>query len=529
MSSYDPMDALNLDAAAVAQDGLRAAVQALRDIPMEVTAPRESRALMSWLMLDGSPRAERWERKRLTRGMRTSGLLRALEDILDAGRLITCDGCVHKKAKRFSNDHSHRRAVIGSWIAERLSSDKTTVCYAALRDGAEGQGDPSMVLEIGPDAYVCGPASRMLPGFGAKAEAALEDLERNTSFRMGEILAHVESVIGGLSDGSVGAPPNAPVLSAIYDRRADGVSANWRDAFEVEDIDDIVGQRTAVERLANNFKSPYPRHVLAFGPPGCGKSSTVHATISAAMGAATSRLTSTSPVIEVDASTAYQTRALNENTFTGGTVPWQFERNVGRRNHERRIPMISVGALSKAHGGALIISNFDHMPPDMLPPLFNAMDSLRIPSQSLDFDAANPHMTPAERDFLVNGMPADCLVIGICEKNPADGAGDGKAWLAAERRAFAESRFMVIEFQPLEPASILGILERGSRRLGIEAHPAVLGHIARCAAGDARRACSMFLEVAGGAAVREGRVGAMVMPVDAFNLPGFIDQQMRGD
>ena len=38
-----------------------------------------------------------------------------------------------------------------------------------------------------------------------------------------------------------------------------------------EDFDEVIGQERAIKSLISKMSSPYPQHIILYGPPGVGK------------------------------------------------------------------------------------------------------------------------------------------------------------------------------------------------------------------------------------------------------------------
>ena len=49
-----------------------------------------------------------------------------------------------------------------------------------------------------------------------------------------------------------------------------------------ENFDEIVGQERAVRSLISKMSSPYPQHIILYGPPGVGKTSAARLALKAA-------------------------------------------------------------------------------------------------------------------------------------------------------------------------------------------------------------------------------------------------------
>ena len=68
-------------------------------------------------------------------------------------------------------------------------------------------------------------------------------------------------------------------------------------------FDEIVGQERAVRSLMAKLSSPYPQHLLLYGPPGVGKTTAARLVLEAAKKRAVSPFAETAPFVETDGTT----------------------------------------------------------------------------------------------------------------------------------------------------------------------------------------------------------------------------------
>ena len=60
------------------------------------------------------------------------------------------------------------------------------------------------------------------------------------------------------------------------------INKNVMSLLRPENFDEIVGQERAVRSLISKMSSPYPQHIILYGPPGVGKTSAARLALEAA-------------------------------------------------------------------------------------------------------------------------------------------------------------------------------------------------------------------------------------------------------
>ena len=71
-------------------------------------------------------------------------------------------------------------------------------------------------------------------------------------------------------------PENAQTLKrlAILEKKnASGLARSAMEVLRPQKLEEIIGQDRAVKSLLAKMASPYPQHILLYGPPGVGKTS----------------------------------------------------------------------------------------------------------------------------------------------------------------------------------------------------------------------------------------------------------------
>ncbi len=219
-------------------------------------------------------------------------------------------------------------------------------------------------------------------------------------------------------------------------------------------IDEIVGQQRAIKALVAKISSPYPQHVLLYGPPGIGKTSAARLALKVAQSREYSPFTEESNFIEVDGTTLrWDTREIANPLL--GSVHDPIYQGSNRDLAERGIPEPKIGLVTQAHGGILFIDEIGEMDPVLKNKLLKVLEDKRITFESIYYDASNKDIPLYIRKLFEEGAPADFILIGATTRQPE-----------SINPAF-RSRCTEVFFEPLTPADIVTIVNNAVNKLGV--------------------------------------------------------------
>ena len=80
-------------------------------------------------------------------------------------------------------------------------------------------------------------------------------------------------------------------------------SKNIMSFLRPETLDEIVGQERAIKSLISKLSSPYPQHIILYGPPGVGKTTAARIALNAAKNLEFTPFDDKSKFVEVDGTT----------------------------------------------------------------------------------------------------------------------------------------------------------------------------------------------------------------------------------
>ena len=126
------------------------------------------------------------------------------------------------------------------------------------------------------------------------------------------------------------------------------------------DFSEIVGQERAVKSLLAKLSSPYPQHLLLYGPPGVGKTTAARLVLEAACKKPSSPFREDAPFVETDGTTLrWDPRDITNPLL--GSVHDPIYQGAQRTLADSGIPEPKPGLVTEAHGGILFIDEIGEM------------------------------------------------------------------------------------------------------------------------------------------------------------------------
>ena len=258
-------------------------------------------------------------------------------------------------------------------------------------------------------------------------------------------------------------PENAQTLKRLAILEKLNQTSLARSAMEVlrpKRLEEIVGQERAVKALVSKIASPFPQHIMLYGPPGVGKTTAARLALEAAKEMRFSPFGAEAPFIEVNGATLrWDPREVTNPLL--GSVHDPIYQGARRDLADTGIPEPKLGLVTDAHGGVLFIDEIGEMDPLLLNKLLKVLEDKRVEFDSAYYDPHDDNVPQYIKKIFEEGAAADFLLIGATTRDPG------------ELNPALRSRCAEVYFEPLTPVEIQEIITRAADKLGVELEPEI--------------------------------------------------------
>ncbi|EAX47330.1 peptidase S16, lon domain protein [Thermosinus carboxydivorans Nor1] len=231
-----------------------------------------------------------------------------------------------------------------------------------------------------------------------------------------------------------------------------GLTKSVMELVRPASLAEIVGQERAIEALRAKLASPYPQHLIIYGPPGVGKTTAARLVLEEAKKLKFTPFAADAPFIEVDGTTLrWDPRDMTNPLL--GSVHDPIYQGARKDLAETGIPEPKPGLVTDAHGGILFIDEIGEMDPMLQNKLLKVLEDKRVFFDSAYYDPSDPHVPKYVKKLFADGAPADFILIGATTRDPGD------------INPAIRSRCAEIFFEPLTPKHIEEIVYNAARRL----------------------------------------------------------------
>ncbi|WP_428845477.1 Lon family ATP-dependent protease [Azotosporobacter soli] len=287
-------------------------------------------------------------------------------------------------------------------------------------------------------------------------------------------------------------PENPGTLKKLADLEALDQVELTRSAMELvrpASLGEIVGQERAVEALRAKLASPYPQHLILYGPPGVGKTTAARLVLEEAKRLRFTPFAEAAPFIEVDGTTLrWDSRGITNPLL--GSVHDPIYQGARREMADSGIPEPKPGLVTEAHGGILFIDEIGEMDSILQNKLLKVLEDKKVSFDSSYYDPSDPNVPQYVRKLFQDGAPADFILIGATTRD------------AEDINPAIRSRCAEIYFEPLTPQQVQEIVRNAAEKLGVvleDSVPAVISEYTI----EGRKAVNILADAYGLALYRE--------------------------
>jgi ATP-dependent Lon protease len=258
-------------------------------------------------------------------------------------------------------------------------------------------------------------------------------------------------------------------------------------------LDEVVGQDKGIRSLISKLASPFPQHVIIYGPPGVGKTTAARIALQEAAKLASTPFAADAPFVEVDGTTLrWDPRDITNPLL--GSVHDPIYQGARKDLADTAIPEPKLGLVTEAHGGVLFIDEIGELDPVLQNKLLKVLEDKRVQFDSPYYDPDDPNVPKYIKKLFEEGAPADFILVGATTRDPS------------EINPALRSRCAEVFFEPLVPEQVETIIEKAAVRLGVEIEPGVSELIARYTV-EGRKAVNVLVDAFGLLKYQESKLG----------------------
>lgn len=278
-------------------------------------------------------------------------------------------------------------------------------------------------------------------------------------------------------------------LKQLEDKNKIHLTKSIMELLRPENLSEIIGQERAIKALKAKLSSPYPQHLILYGPPGVGKTTAARLVLQEACTQPHTPFNADAPFVETDGITLrYDPRGIANPLL--GSVHDPIYQGARRDLADSGIPEPKPGLVTDAHGGILFIDEIGELDDTLQNELLKVLEDKRAYFDSAYFEPNDPNVPEYIKKLFTEGAPADFVLIGATTRdsyylNPA-----------------LRSRCAEIYFEPLTPKHIETIVLNAAHKLNAKLDDEVAQIISEYTI-EGRKAINILADAYSNALVRQ--------------------------
>ncbi|MCR3761143.1 Lon family ATP-dependent protease [Clostridium felsineum] len=246
---------------------------------------------------------------------------------------------------------------------------------------------------------------------------------------------------------------------------------------------EIVGQERAIKALVSKLASPYPQHIILYGPPGVGKTTAARIALEEVKKLKYTPFKKDANFVEVDGATLrWDPREITNPLL--GSVHDPIYQGSKRDLAETGVPEPKSGLVTDAHGGVLFIDEIGELDVMLQNKMLKVLEDKKVEFSSSYYDPDDENVPKYIKYFFEKGAPADFVLIGATTKEPS------------EINSALRSRCTEVYFEPLSSSDIMDIIDNAAEKLNVTLEAGVKELISQYTI-QGRRAINILADVYG--------------------------------
>lgn len=278
-------------------------------------------------------------------------------------------------------------------------------------------------------------------------------------------------------------------LKQLEDKNKIHLTKSIMELLRPENLSEIIGQERAIKALKAKLSSPYPQHLILYGPPGVGKTTAARLVLQEACTQPHTPFNADAPFVETDGTTLrYDPRGIANPLL--GSVHDPIYQGARRDLADSGIPEPKPGLVTDAHGGILFIDEIGELDDTLQNELLKVLEDKRAYFDSAYFEPNDPNVPEYIKKLFTEGAPADFVLIGATTRD--------RYYLNPALR----SRCAEIYFEPLTPKHIETIVLNAAHKLNAKLDDEVAQIISEYTI-EGRKAINILADAYSNALVRQ--------------------------